>query len=163
MLEGPTDGEDAAAVETAGALGCKAGTAAVAAGKVVAPRHHQRGSRLRESNRHSEGVVDEVDRIAGEIRLGWHIGMCQVPVGCHMSIAGDDGRDPKREGLGCPRRSGCEDRWEDNEAVVAVAVAVVKAVDWFGRRRRMEAVRSGVGSEVVVCESLQSLEKNRRK
>lgn len=139
--ERPIDGE-AAAVETAGGLGCRVGTAAaVAAGEVVAPRHRQRGSRLMESNRRFEGVLDaEADRIVDELGpLGWRNGMCQVPVGCHMSIAGDDGRDPKREELGFPRRSGCEGRWGDNEAVVE------RAVGWIGRRRRKGAVRSGAG------------------
>ena len=110
-----------------------------------------------ESNRHFEGVIDaEVDRIVGELRLGWRIGMCQVPAGFHMSIADDDGKDPKREELGCPRHFGCEDRWEDNETVVEMAVG------WIDRRRRKGVVRSGAGSRVVVYESLQSLEINRR-
>lgn len=104
-----------AAVETAGALGCKDGTAAaaavVAAGEAVATRHRQRQNTPMESNRRFEGVADaEVGRIVGELRLGWRIGMCPVPVDCHMSIAGDDGRDRKREELGCPRYFDCEDR-----------------------------------------------------
>lgn len=109
-----------------------------------------------ESNRHFEGVIDaEVDRTVGELRLGWRIGMCQVPADFHMLIAGDDGKDPREE-LGCPKHFGCEDRWEDNETVVE------RAVGWIGRQRRKGVVRSGAGSRVVVYESLQSLEINRR-
>lgn len=81
-----------------------------------------------ESNRHFEGVIDaEAGRTVGELRLGWRIGMCQVPAGFHMSIAGGDDKDPKREELGCPRHFGYEDRWGDNETVVE------RAVGWIGR------------------------------
>lgn len=157
MPEGPIGREDAAAVETAGDSGCKIGTAAVAAGEAVALRHRQRGSRLMESSRRFEGVVAaQVDRIVGELLLGWRIGMCPVPVGFHMSIAGDDGRGPKRE-LDCPRHSGCEDHWKDNETVVE------RAVGWIGRRRRKGAVHSVADSGFVMGGSLQALEKNRRK
>lgn len=153
MPEGPI-GEEDAAVETAGGLGCKVGiaaVAAVAAGEAVAPRHRQRGSRQMESNRRSGGGVDEVDRTVGELRLGWRIGTCQVPVGCHMSIVDDDGRDPKREQLDCLRRSGYEDRWEGNEAVVE------RVVDLIGRRRRKGAIHSGADSGVGVGGSLPDL------
>lgn len=153
MPEGPI-GEEDAAVETAGDLGCKVGidVAPVAAGEAVAPRHRQRGSRQTESNRRSGGGVDEeVGRTVGELRLGWRNGKCQVPVGCHMSIAGDDGRDPKREQLDYLRRSGYEDHWEDNEAVVE------RVVDWIGRRRRKGAVHSEADSGVGVGGSLPDL------
>ena len=92
----PIDGEDVD-VETAEGLGCRVGTAVVAAEEAVGPLHRQPGSRPKESNRLFEVVVDaEVDMTVDELQLGWRIGMCQVPVGCHMSIAGDDGKDPKR-------------------------------------------------------------------